>query len=254
MRWLVDRPGAIAGLYLVLIPLFGLSYALMPGAFYHQNAKYEPETHDLSRALAAAVQVELRGLGRQEAADDSGLAADFAAADVVTASLTDTADTVVVAATVPQRFKPGPFQKPSLLRLTLHLNQLGDGTRVASIFPVTFANGQTSYAMFTESFKVRPEVPAVYARYRDATAGFPGGGFSHFLRMTYYSAVTITTTGYGDIAPLTDSARTLAGTEATVGVVLVGLFLWSLTEKIKSGGSAGGTSPPSATAAPAVPS
>jgi len=50
-----------------------------------------------------------------------------------------------------------------------------------------------------------------------------GGGF-HFL---YFSFVTITTLGYGDITPLTDKASSLAIVEALVGqIYLVVLVAW----------------------------
>jgi hypothetical protein len=49
-----------------------------------------------------------------------------------------------------------------------------------------------------------------------------------FWRMLYFSATTITTTGFGDIVPLTDRARALSGLEAVLGWVVAGMFLNSL--------------------------
>jgi len=46
-----------------------------------------------------------------------------------------------------------------------------------------------------------------------------------FLTHLYYSAVTVTTLGYGDITPLTESAAIIVGTESVLGVVIIGLFL-----------------------------
>jgi hypothetical protein len=47
--------------------------------------------------------------------------------------------------------------------------------------------------------------------------------------MIYYSMITLATVGYGDILPLTDTARTLAVLEATVGqfyvAVIVAVFV-----------------------------
>ncbi len=53
-----------------------------------------------------------------------------------------------------------------------------------------------------------------------------------FLRMMYLSAVTITTLGYGDIVPTTDRARALIALQAVLGVVIVGLFLLSLSSDL----------------------
>lgn len=57
----------------------------------------------------------------------------------------------------------------------------------------------------------------------------PNVRFNHdnmtFIDHLYFSAVTITTLGYGDITPINTHTRLLAMVEAVVGVVLVGLFL-----------------------------
>jgi hypothetical protein len=46
-----------------------------------------------------------------------------------------------------------------------------------------------------------------------------------FWRMLYFSAVVITTVGFGDIVPMTGPARSLVATEALAGIVLAGFFL-----------------------------
>ncbi len=45
------------------------------------------------------------------------------------------------------------------------------------------------------------------------------------IQSVYFSVVTITTLGYGDIAPQTEPARILAALEAVFGIVTIGLFL-----------------------------
>ncbi len=49
-----------------------------------------------------------------------------------------------------------------------------------------------------------------------------------FQRMLYFSAVTITTLGFGDIAPLTNRARMLVAFESIFGIIIIGLFVSSL--------------------------
>jgi hypothetical protein len=46
-----------------------------------------------------------------------------------------------------------------------------------------------------------------------------------FGRMIYFSTTTITTVGFGDIVPLSETARALAGLEAIAGWLVAGLFL-----------------------------
>ena len=46
----------------------------------------------------------------------------------------------------------------------------------------------------------------------------------NFSRMFYLSMVTITTLGFGDIVPLTNTTRILIGLESTIGVIILGWF------------------------------
>jgi hypothetical protein len=55
--------------------------------------------------------------------------------------------------------------------------------------------------------------------------GFPSSASGSFERMLYLSAMTITTVGYGDILPITTTARMLVASEAVLGVTVAGLFL-----------------------------
>lgn len=68
-------------------------------------------------------------------------------------------------------------------------------------------------------------------RVRAFTAGHLGLPYQvprGFSRMLYLSMVTITTLGYGDIEPLTNLTRWLTGIEATLGIILLGLFIGSV--------------------------
>lgn len=57
--------------------------------------------------------------------------------------------------------------------------------------------------------------------------GFEGfsGDPSGFVDFTYFSAVTVTTLGYGDIYPKSEFARFIVSLEVLLGVVCAGLFL-----------------------------
>jgi hypothetical protein len=69
--------------------------------------------------------------------------------------------------------------------------------------------------------------------YNYADYGFPSETKGNFMRMFYLSAMTITTVGFGDILPITLRARTLIAIEAIWGIIIIGLFLNSLANKIK---------------------
>ena len=78
---------------------------------------------------------------------------------------------------------------------------------------------------------VGQRLSAVMTRYFGALRGDPLSQSGAFWRMFYFSATTATTLGFGDITPLTSAARLLVTLEAIIGVVLVGLFLASLSAR-----------------------
>lgn len=49
-----------------------------------------------------------------------------------------------------------------------------------------------------------------------------------FIQSIYFSVVTITTLGYGDITPITEIARSLTALQSLMGIILIGLFLNSV--------------------------
>ncbi|MFV0333201.1 MAG: potassium channel family protein [Tropicimonas sp.] len=52
--------------------------------------------------------------------------------------------------------------------------------------------------------------------------------------MLYYSLVTLTTVGYGDITPLSPAARMAAGFEAVVGVLYIAVMVGSIVGNLRS--------------------
>lgn len=54
-----------------------------------------------------------------------------------------------------------------------------------------------------------------------------------FLRMLYFSAVTISTIGYGDIMPIDDTLRMIVSFEAILGIIFIGLFINALGNKYR---------------------
>lgn len=54
----------------------------------------------------------------------------------------------------------------------------------------------------------------------------------NFNRMFYLSAITIATVGFGDIVPVSNRARLSVALEAILGIIMIGLFLNSLSNRI----------------------
>jgi hypothetical protein len=72
----------------------------------------------------------------------------------------------------------------------------------------------------------------VINRLSAAGEGDPKDASGLFVRMLYFSAITITTLGFGDITPVSSVARIIVGGEAVLGIVLMGLFLNSVAQKL----------------------
>jgi len=85
----------------------------------------------------------------------------------------------------------------------------------------------------TPAMTISPSSRGLLYRYMRALLGFPSDQMDNLWRMLYLSAVTLTTLGYGDIVPLTNTSRGLTALEACLGVLLVGLFLNSLAHGIR---------------------
>lgn len=62
-------------------------------------------------------------------------------------------------------------------------------------------------------------------RYLAGLSGDPTSLSGSFYRMLYFSAVVITTVGFGDIVPMTGTARLMVAVEALWGIVILGLFI-----------------------------
>jgi hypothetical protein len=79
-------------------------------------------------------------------------------------------------------------------------------------------------------------------RFYAAVQGDPSYASGSWLRMLYLSAITITTLGFGDITPVSESARMSIALESVLGIVVIGLFLNSLATRVRKrqvGGESG---------------
>ena len=122
------------------------------------------------------------------------------------------------------------------IRITPSVNPAGftarQGQELTDLFARLFngakvANRWGTYVLPT----TETEADTVMA-YMLSTDGRIGSRYD-FPRMLYFSMVTITTLGYGDIVPITTSSRLLAASESVIGVIIIGLFLNDVANKIR---------------------
>jgi len=80
------------------------------------------------------------------------------------------------------------------------------------------------------SFELNEKIGLYYKAYK----GFPSNSSGSFFRMLYFSTTTITTLGFGDIVPISSTARGFTALEAIIGIILIGLYLNALTRTRKN--------------------
>ncbi len=123
------------------------------------------------------------------------------------------------------------FKEKTMERMTFLKN------RNPSYIPSLIMNilcgyGEKPYRIVLSAFSTIVIFSLLYAfigAARSAYAGDPSLGWADYL---YYSTITFTTVGYGDIVPKPVSQfRLLAASEAFIGVYLTGLFVFTLARK-----------------------
>jgi Ion channel len=260
---LASIPSLVYGLlYLSLVPLFAYVYSRLPHkSFHHATIQYEESVglteRELRNELTAVLSRNLeRGLGPDRMLEGWKVAAprlgnlEIGSNDVTTRlyswlSFGGTPIRLAIQLQCNVRFNLHPI----FIRDDKDFKQVGVDEsefsaslqRIRSRTPNTPPLDdhrllQIFFLPLEQESRTPPEgfglaIPSSLSRkfeeYADALNGFPTMLKGHFLRMLYLSAVTITTS-FGDILPITGTARTLVTIQSMAGVVIIGLFLNSL--------------------------
>lgn len=245
-------PKLFAAIYLVLIPLYAIFYSALDESFYHATAPYEVSVSKAQVSLQEALLEEIKSAatsaygGRREVgqfvleletmrfphleyAGDS-----FTLAFKLSGRSSDSS-------TSPNYteffFRVGFQTAPNVAHRVFPPSPKEDRyIREATIEDFRLVGQPSSFETEHHSFDALVLFPrrelvlgsTMNQRVQDlrqAIEGFPSKLGGSFWRMLYLSGITITTVGYGDILPTSDTTRVLVMTEAVVGVVLAGLFL-----------------------------
>lgn len=254
-QWLA-RSSTWAVLYLALIPLFAVLYFLLPSnSFYHSTVRYEQgldqDRHMAEKAIASSMTSEM------EKEQKANRGWTITTIDVRNLFPAGEDFTFSVWLNVEHRYKPingslRAFKKSGAVRATVTAkNDAEDARREERpdsadhsspeprrLYVVTVANvvppivdGKDLFPYpETRAGSLQMPLPSTAEHQIDAYIegynGFPVRfSTGQFLRLLYYSAITVTTVGYGDITPITGCARFLTALEAISGIIVIGVFL-----------------------------
>lgn len=257
-----NRPQVYAITYGVSVFVFAIFYTFISGDFYHSNAKYElslkNDLHAIQTGLQAAIERTIDTQYKDAVIVDHGWTLTRKSVRFTSLNYSDNVFTARLNLEV-KRISNG---YPESLRT----NHVGVSLRRNSGFPMlkddlSYASVMHSVGIDKAEFldfdphvllmklpddfkldrsKITPRliVPVgldkAMTDYGNAIEGFPTNSSGGFERMLYLSAVTITTLGFGDILPVTPTARFAVASEAVWGIVLMGYFLSSIASAAAS--------------------
>jgi hypothetical protein len=104
-------------------------------------------------------------------------------------------------------------------------------TVIQNVEPVREAARATNATNITDTDPTTEQVRVIWSL-DDVTASEPWALFTLFLRSLYFSAITFTTLGYGDIYPVGNVARVITGMESLTGALLTALLVFVLSRRI----------------------
>jgi hypothetical protein len=257
------RPLFWAGVYLLLIPAFATAYWFLPAASFHDaNSVREDGAYadavPLRSALTRAIVTHLRGRSWSYRGDRLELSPKTIRVYALEYTPDDRLVIELDGDFAPVGRSPIAFGhfalavEPSLREDPLISGPLGRLTYAVSVVqtlpgtatsdgplarpgqpPVSLLFAPPGVALRSSPSEGGTLVmaPATYGRllaFYLSLGGDPHYASDLWWRMLYLSAVTITTLGFGDITPITGTARALIGSEAVLGIVVIGVFLATL--------------------------
>jgi hypothetical protein len=281
-RWLFSQLWFYALLYVGLIVVFAAIFSAMPGQFYHSTTSFEPETGKFKDRLQVRLAKDIKR-NISPAKPDAPEVGPWKITSVLVSELT-LRDKWVVASTYLMGMDSKPPMRRFEAMFNLGISAKGS-VKTSISQPVRDAEGQivavtnppilnhreaeitnlkvngveSMPVLLSDLFPCRSSTriyPLCVELEEDADrdiealvlllTGQPESGMDSFWRMLYFSVVTITTLGFGDIVPVTRVARGLVTFEAFLGPLLLGCFLAAIGSRIgpshahPAGGGPGG--------------
>jgi len=245
--------------YLLLIPTFAFVYWLLPNNFYHSTVQYEAvlndDADDILQDISASIIEEFKRSHGGDYAEQGDWSLDITSMSIH--SLKPEPDrtrfTMRLELWGLNKMEGVQARTPMNVyiqnRISYATEAPGEGLVVfkrpeienhdqllvspSLIFPhrLNDASWPASEKSDMVWFPVKGSLHERISAFSQTLKGFPVNASGSYGRMFYFSAVTITTLGYGDIVPITNTARILVALESIIGLVLIGLFLNSLARE-----------------------
>jgi hypothetical protein len=230
---LLERPILWGCLYLALIPIFGLVYDMQIDGFYQTSGVHEAAVVDSDGAVEYAVadavnravqyQANKTSRTRHESVFPHPLYLTASSTDlIVTLGFPFAADDekyIQVDISTNATDVTTNFTDPLAITYTLRSPVAAGESQTLALFLDYSGSTNPPVLNFTQGeYDLLHRVASIE---RGSLQGLPG----QYARMCYFSTITITTLGYGDIGPITANSRAEVMTEAILGVVFAGLFL-----------------------------
>jgi hypothetical protein len=257
MSGVMEKPIAFAAAYFVLLVVCTGIYCFMPDTdFYHQSIKNEPASvarrKALTDALGGALEIDINAGGPSGASVSYVPPYELAFPDRDYVSFTVGYYYYLLNADQQQwatlTSRCGPSERPKNFyerTLTFRMRTAASiGGRSITVrgqaqqltdcdldvLRLHYRSVERTREGFQAVLPITPDVNSLIETVSEEQMGYaPRSAFLDRLsRMFYFSVSALTTTGFGDILPLTAGARLLASLESIGGIVLAGLFVNAL--------------------------
>lgn len=244
MKRLLASPLLVAIAYALAIPVFAAIYCKMPQQFYQQTipleAGYKEDEDALSGLLAEVIKAHYTE-GGTDGVIKSGNNSWYMKTAKVKVKYAANGDSEEFRVAVHVRGSHFAYRQNSApnwqreINLTIPLwseekgpdhsyalserENARNDVPAALLFPEVVGGQGGSIALDD------PQIIRAIDRLRSGSHGVTSSVTHNYLRMFYFSAITITTVGFGDILPISGLARTCVAVEAILGIVLIGFFI-----------------------------
>jgi hypothetical protein len=262
-RRIPKLPLTLGLIYLALAPVFATVFVSLPAKSFHDsNLELEqPLTSDADQLLAALTRLIRPGVTTKWTTATARLHIDPASVRAAAIQADGNSHLLVelsgdyAGVTTMDVGIEGNFQESIQIDVLERLISIAPGGPETIAYPVsvvTPSGGPAAASQFAPPLPLllKPQAGQVISptsglltltvgvnnrliRFFNSLQGDPSQASGNWMRMLYFSSTTLTTLGLGDVTPVSSEARLWVWLEAIAGLVVIGLFLGSITGGIR---------------------